>query len=143
MIEYGKENFYIGLPEKHPCSDKGKLVNKEGEYIRGLKPSMNLRGYVTCRNLYGRGYYHNNTTCRNKYGREYYRNSKSCLDKYSREYYRNNKEMVTCECGCVIDNRGLKQHIATKKHQHLLVQMIVCFLSKLLAHIYIYIYMCS
>ena len=107
MVEYGKEYFYIGLFEKHPCSDKEELVKKENEYIRSLKPSMNKIGYVTCRKKnydreYSRGYYLNNKTCRNLYGRE---------------YYHNNKEIVACECGCVITNRGLKQHIATKKHQ--------------------------
>ena len=89
--EYGKEHVYIELLEKHPCSDKEELVKKGNEYIRSLKPSLNLRGYVTCK--------HN----------------------YHREYHQSTKEMVTCECGCVITNRGLKQHVATKKHQSLMV----------------------
>ena len=43
-----------------------------------------------------------------------------CLKEYRREYYQATKEMVTCECGCEITKRGLKQHIATKKHNQLL-----------------------
>ena len=107
MLEYGKEHFYIELLEKHPCSDKEELVKKENEYIRNLKPSMNQRGYVTCRNTYAKEYYHK---------------TKSYHNNYSREYYQATKEMVTCECGCEITKRGLKQHIATKKHNQLLVK---------------------
>ena len=122
MIEYGKEYFYIELLEKHPCSDKEELVKKENEYIRSLKPSMNQRGYVTCKITYAREYYHNNKTRRSIYCREYYQNNNTSLKEYRREYYQAAKEMITCECGCEITKRGLKQHIATKKHNQLLVK---------------------
>ena len=91
MGEYGKEQFYIELLEKHPCSDKEELVKQENEYIRSLEPSLNQRGYVTCKKT------------------------------YDRECYQQNKEMVTCGCGCVIASKGLKRHITTKKHQNLMV----------------------
>ena len=120
MVEHGKEYFYIELLEKHPCSDKEELVKKEYEYIRSLKPSLNLRGYVICKKTYDREYYHNDKTGRSIYRREYYKNNKTCLKEYRREYYQATKEMVTCECGCEIIKRGLKQHIATKKHNQLL-----------------------
>ena len=41
MEEHGVENFFIELIEKCPCNDKEELHKKEGEYIRGLKPSLN------------------------------------------------------------------------------------------------------
>ena len=41
--EYGVENFFIELIEKCPCNDKDELMKTEGNYIRLLKPSLNVR----------------------------------------------------------------------------------------------------
>ena len=78
MVEHGNEYFCIELLEKHPCSDKEELVKKEYEYIRSLKPSLNLRGYVICK-TYDRDYYHNNKTGRSMYRREYYKKTIRCV----------------------------------------------------------------
>ena len=40
--EHGIEHFFIELIEKCPCNDKDELRKKEGEYIRELKPSLNM-----------------------------------------------------------------------------------------------------
>jgi len=41
--ERGVESFFIELIEKCPCNDIEELNKKEGEYIRSLKPSLNIR----------------------------------------------------------------------------------------------------
>ena len=42
MEEYGVENYYIELIEKCTCNDIDELIKKGGEYIRELKPSLNI-----------------------------------------------------------------------------------------------------
>ena len=41
--EHGVENFFIELVEKYPCNDKGELRKTAGNFIRTLKPSLNMR----------------------------------------------------------------------------------------------------
>ena len=41
FYEYGVGTFYIELLGKCPCHDKEELGQKEGEYIRELRPSLN------------------------------------------------------------------------------------------------------
>ena len=69
--EHGIEHFFIELIEKCPCNDKDELRKKEGEYIRELKPSLNIR-------IAGR--------TKNEY-REDNR-------EYMKEYHVNNKEYI-------------------------------------------------
>ena len=88
------------------------MRKKEGEYIRALKPSLNIRIAGRTTNEY---YIGNKEYLRERH-KKWHLNNK----EYSREYYQTTKEMVTCECGCEITKRGLKQHIETKKHQHLM-----------------------
>ena len=40
--EHGVSNFYIELIEKYNCNSRGELFAKEGQYIRELKPSLNI-----------------------------------------------------------------------------------------------------
>ena len=40
--EHGVDNFFIELIEKCPCNDKDELLKTEGNYIRLLKPSLNV-----------------------------------------------------------------------------------------------------
>ena len=101
MVEYAKEYFYIELLEKHPCNDKEELDRKEGEYIRSLNPVMNQM-------IPGRG------------PKERYVDNKETIKERMREHAKITKEMVTCECGCLISNKGLNRHIATKKHKNLM-----------------------
>ena len=54
--EYGVENFFIELIEKCPCNGKDELRRKEGEYIRALKPSLNIR----IEGISRKGYYNDN-----------------------------------------------------------------------------------
>ena len=70
--EHGVESFYIELIEKCPCNDKDELRKKEGEYIRELRPSLNMR-------IAGR-------TC--KY---YYHDNKDIILQINKQYRENNK----------------------------------------------------
>ena len=40
--EHGVDNFHIELIEKCPCNDRDELRRTEGEYIRSLKPYLNM-----------------------------------------------------------------------------------------------------
>ena len=40
--EHGVEHFYIELVDKCLCHGRGGLRKKEGEYIRDLKPNLNI-----------------------------------------------------------------------------------------------------
>ena len=73
--EHGVENFYIELIEKCPCHDKEELRKKEGEYIRELRPSLNMK-------IAGR-------TCK-----DYYNEHKDYFSQLSKTYRENNKERV-------------------------------------------------
>ena len=128
MVEYAKAYFYIELLEKHPCNDKLELDRKEGEYIRSLNPVMNQmipgRGpkerYVDNKERF-KQYYQDNEENIKEQMKENYQDNKEKIKERMREHAKRTKEMVTCECGCELTKRGLKQHIATKKHQNPMV----------------------
>ena len=83
--EYGVENFFIELIEKCPCNDKDELRRKEGEYIRALKPSLNIR-------IEGRGdkeYYNDNRD-------RIVEKTKNTLNK-TESKFQNTKEIITKE----------------------------------------------
>ncbi len=46
MNELGAPHFKIVLIENFPCSSKDELASKEDDYIRILKPTLNLRNAV-------------------------------------------------------------------------------------------------
>ena len=73
--EHGVENFFIELVEKCPCNDKDELRRKEGEYIRALKPSLNIRIEGRTKN-------------------EYYNDNRDILVEKSKEYAKQNREKV-------------------------------------------------
>ena len=70
--EHGVENFYIELIGKCPCNDKDELRKKEGEYIRELRPSLNMR-------IAGR-------TCK-----DHYHVNKDIILEINKQYRENNK----------------------------------------------------
>ena len=43
MLEHGYNNFYIELIEECPCENKCQLERREGELIRELKPTLNIK----------------------------------------------------------------------------------------------------
>ena len=107
--EHGVENLYIELVEKCPCNDKDELRKKEGEYIRELKPSLNIR-------IAGRT---------NKGWRE--DNSEELKEK-KKQYREDKKEYikardgkkVECECSCIVTRGCLSRHRKSKKHIELM-----------------------
>ena len=43
MLNYGIENFYIELIEECPCENSNQLEKREGEIIREMKASLNMK----------------------------------------------------------------------------------------------------
>lgn len=43
MLNYGIENFYIELIEECPCENSSQLDKREGELIREMKASLNMK----------------------------------------------------------------------------------------------------
>ena len=137
--EHGIEYFFIELIEKCPCNDKDKLRKKEGEYIRSLKPSMNIQ-------IPGRTdheYYIDNKDkflqdCKDRYvknrsyilerDKKYRDNNKDKIKQYREDnkdkLSENNKlyknEKLTCECGCVMNRSSMLRHQRSKKHNELI-----------------------
>ena len=33
-----------------------------------------------------------------------------------KKYFEENKEMITCECGCVVDKFSMRRHLLAKRH---------------------------
>ena len=96
--EHGFHNFYIELIEKCPCNGVDELKKKEGEYIRTMKPTLNVR-------VAGRS---------GKDSRKIYReNNKELLAQKK-------LEKLICEYGCLVTRAGLRRHQRTKKQNDLL-----------------------
>ena len=86
--EYGVENFFIELIEKCPCNDKDELRKTEGNYIRALKPSLNIR-------IEGRTdkeYYEDNRDIILQKQREYNENNREKILQRHRDYYQQNRD---------------------------------------------------
>ena len=73
--EHGVENFFIELIEKCPCNFKDELRNTEGNFIRTLKPSLNMR-------IAGR------------LKKEYYQDNRNTIVQKVKEYAENNREKI-------------------------------------------------
>ena len=76
FIEHGMHNFFIELAEKCPCNDKDELRKKEGEYVKQLKPSLNL--YVPGRT-----------------NKEYKEDNKERIEQQQKLYREENKEKTS------------------------------------------------
>lgn len=88
--EHGVENFYIELIEKCPCHDKDELRKKEGEYIRKLRPTLNMRiaGRTT------KEYYNEHKEYLAQVIKEYRENNKDYIREMQKQYYKNNKDSL-------------------------------------------------
>ena len=97
--EYGIEHFFIELLEAYNCNSKKELEAKEGEYIRALTPSLNMRiegRTAKQRNednrdvvkAYHKQYYEDN---KNAY-KTYYQNNLYKIAEQKKQYYQSNKD---------------------------------------------------
>ena len=124
FMEFSVENFFIELIEKCPCNDKEELRKKEGEYIRQLKPSLNMIiAGRTCKE-----YYIDNKECIREQHKDWRENNNQKV----KEYKENNKEairaykseQITCECGCDVTRNHLARHKRSAKHNQLMNDLI-------------------
>lgn len=49
-------------------------------------------------------------------GRKLTVNVKENQKEYMKKYFEENKEMITCECGCVVDKFSMRRHLLAKRH---------------------------
>ena len=105
FIDLGVKNFFIELIEKCPCNDKDELRKKEGEYIRSLKPSLNMRIEGRNKTEYYidnkehllqlmNKYNENNKEHVREYMKQYRETNKECIRECKKHYYENNKEAI-------------------------------------------------
>ena len=108
--DHGIEHFFIELIEKCPCNDIDELRKKEGEWVRQLKPHLNMT-------IAGR-------SCK-----DYYNDNKEHIAIIKKQYYNDNKDQqkaykskeITCECGCMVARGSLLRYKRTKRHEQALL----------------------
>ena len=105
LREHGVDNYFIELIEKCPCNDIEELRGQEGEYIRSLKPSLDIRiGGRTTKEYYEdnkdiilqkqREYAENNREKILQRHRGYYDDNRDILSQKSKDYRENNREKI-------------------------------------------------
>ena len=145
MNQLGVEHFYIELIEDCPCDRNEELVKREGEIIRSIG-TLNKNGTINIKENstgYHRQYRHDNIEKQKEQKHIWYEQNKEQVKEQVKEYYDQNREtiieqqkihnkqyyeqnrehiknnLVECECGCVINYRGLTRHKQSKKHKKL------------------------
>ena len=105
----GWDMFKMIEVEKYPCNDNREAERREDKIMKELKASMNMiRASRT--------------------NKQYREDNKETIEgkknEYMKDYMKKNKEKqrekITCECGCKVVKRTLKQHERTKKHTDLM-----------------------
>ena len=132
----GYDNWNYEILEENKYEDKNILRKKEGEFIRNLKPSLNVdipnrtpkqyrednKERITQKK---KKYYESKKDIINQKHKEYHKNNKDIISKQRKEYYENHKEhiqekakvQVECEvCNCNITLCNLSRHKKTHKH---------------------------
>jgi hypothetical protein len=99
----GWENWNVEILESLICNNKIEKLRKEKEYIKNLKPSLNI--VIPLRTK--QEYYNDNRTNIIDTQKNYYNNNRNnILKKQKKKFF--------CECGCITD----KAHIATHRNTH-------------------------
>ena len=86
--EYDADNFFIELLEIYNCNSKAELYTKEGDYIRALKPTLNM--YISGRTV--KQYLEDNKEAISAQKRIHYEHNKDCNKERKREYNKKYKE---------------------------------------------------
>ena len=144
MREVGLEGWRIELIEDYKCNSKNELLRREGEKIRELKPSLNLRiagrqngewaaensekvdGYkkkyrethkdqINTKKNQKRKDNHEAYLLKDK---EYRETHKEQIRESNRKYNEKLKEKYTCECGSTITKGARHQHDKGLKHKN-------------------------
>jgi len=130
------EDYKIELLEDYPCANKQQLETRERYYIENNEcvnkniPTRTISEWYEDNKdkllLQNKEWYKNNKYYLNNkdkilvQNQEYRTNNKEKIKEYHKEYYKNNpeyyKEVITCECGCIINRSSLLRHTKTKKH---------------------------
>jgi hypothetical protein len=130
-------DYKIELIKDYPCNSRWELEEEEGKYIRENECINIVIPHRTIeeRQIYMKNF---NKTYReeNKEKRkQYIEQNREHINKKTREYYENNKEKkllwnktyrekniekfkekITCECGALVNKKGLTRHRKTMKH---------------------------
>jgi len=101
----GWDNWKVDVLNSLNCNNKIEQFRKEKEYIKNLKPSLNIQ-----------------IPLRTK--REYYEDNKNQIIECQKNYYishrntilKKQKKKFFCECGCITDRAHYATHRNTHKH---------------------------
>lgn len=146
MKQLGVSKFYIELIEEFPCSNRERLLAREGYFIREFK--SHIDGYnmkIESRTKeeqrdYDKKRYEVNKEQNQERHRKYYKDNKEHLIEQAKQNYENNKTqrveqaklyrvsnrekikekesaIVECECGLKSTKKHLERHKKTRRHQ--------------------------
>jgi len=132
----GWENWNMIIISDYPCNNRREAEQEEDRYMQLLKPMLNMRrAFQTPETR--KEYFVNRTDIKKEYDknrrngekaedikakkREAYHIDKEKSKEKNKEAYHRNKEkysqMITCNCGVIIQTRRITAHEKTTKHQ--------------------------
>ena len=91
MNQFKGENFYINLLEEYEYNNIKELRRKEGQYIKIIKPELNVNIAGRTLEEYNDDNKQQLRLYRKLYYRKYRENHKEYLKQYRRNYYYNKK----------------------------------------------------
>ena len=90
----GKEKFFIELVQDFPCDTKHELCKREGELIRELKPSLNIK--IDCRTY--KEYLEDTKDYQRQRHHEYRLNNRESLVAKQKQQYMKNRDIHIERC---------------------------------------------
>tara|TARA_R110001599_G_scaffold327406_1_gene540340 strand:- start:9 stop:536 length:528 start_codon:yes stop_codon:yes gene_type:complete len=114
-----RDNYKIELIKDYPCNNLKELEEEESNYIRN-----NICINKQIPNRTDKEWREDNKEKLKQDKKNWYKNNyqekKDTYNKNQREYYEKNKEeinkKITCECGAIVNRRGLLEHKKSMKH---------------------------
>ena len=147
--EYGIDQFHIELIEDYPCEREELLLARENFFIRQEdcvnknmaittpeERKQNMKQYLSVyreqhreeAKTYSKQYYQENTEQALQYRKQYCEDNKEQVKQAQhKKYLKNaeaisieNKKLVTCVCGCEIQQCSLTRHLKSNRHKSLM-----------------------
>jgi len=116
------DNWRMIEIEKYPCRDKRELEAREQFWIDELAPKLNSMPAYRSESekkerlsTYKAVYYQEHKEEKKQYDAAY----RSLPEQQVKDRARR-KTPTQCECGCVTTYHGIRQHLKTKRHAHLM-----------------------
>ena len=139
-------DYKIELIKDYPCNSKWELEEEEGKYIRENECINIAIPHRTKeeRQIYMKNFNKTYSEENKEKRKQYIEQNREHINKKTREYYENNKEKkllwnktyrekniekfkekIKCECGALVNKKGLTRHKKTLKHKKLTECLII------------------